>query len=516
MLTTITPGQAWRQWAFFALLFVPIFGLMFVLGVFTGRATTPTFPLVLCAAILGTIGTIVVLGINYRIGLYMIMYFVMWDRITAIGSSGNLTATKIIIGLTLIFLTAAILNREIPDWWRKLGDPLAILGALFLLFSVLALPYVSYADISLPILQRRVNVIVLMMLILVIVTDRDILHRTALFLVIGGATVAIATTSEIITGVGLLERLGRSDPERIGSGLNTLGTFGGRTRIVGPSGDPTFYGLAQSLPGVLTMGMILYYRELWKKILLSLALIIIAINIAGTGSRAGALSFGVGIVVVLLVCPVRHRFLKLCAVALAGLAGLAALYLSGADVAAQRIAMPTAAVQTVDIRIALWKMAVDQFEMRPLVGVGTNGFGYWYYMMRDAAAPNYLQRPLNAFLELLAENGVQNMIVYTLFYLAAAGSAICAGLGTHDRRLKFEAMALAAISVGFFVFAGTSNVLQNELYYIVFGMCGAAYHVYRRERDGDSRLGEDLLTPAPVVQEIAALQRRQAQAYSGR
>lgn len=493
MLTTLSANQRSRQWVFFALLFVPIFGLMFVLGVYTGRATSPAFPLVLAAAILGTIATIVVLGINFRIGLYMVMYFVMWDRITAIGASGNLTATKIVIGLTVVFMTAAILNRELPHWLHRLGDPLAILAAAFMLFSILALPFVPYAEIATTILQRRANVLILMLITLIIVTDRDVLHRCALFLVIGGATVAIATTSEIITGVGLLERLGRSDPEQIGSGLNTLGRFGDRTRIIGPSGDPTFYGLAQSLPGVLAMGMILYYREVWKKVLLSLALCVIAVNIAGTGSRAGALSFGVGLVVVLLVCPIRHRFLKLGAIATLGLGGLAALYISGADVAAQRIAMPTAATHTVDVRIALWKMAVDLYETSPLLGIGTNGFGYWYYVMRDAAAPNYLQRPLNAFLELLAENGVQNVIVYTLFYVFAAGSAVCAGLGTQDRRLKFEAMSLAAIAVGFFVFAGTSNVVQNELYYIVFGLCGACYHVYRNERLGDTRLGDDLL-----------------------
>lgn len=66
MLTTTTPGQNWRQWAFFALLFVPIFGLMFVLGVFIGRSSSPVFPMVLTAAIIGTIGSIVVLGLDFR------------------------------------------------------------------------------------------------------------------------------------------------------------------------------------------------------------------------------------------------------------------------------------------------------------------------------------------------------------------------------------------------------------------------------------------------------------------
>ncbi len=510
MLTTLDPHQMSRQWAFFALLFVPIFGLMFVLGVFIGRSTEPIFPTVLTAAIIATIASIIVLGLDFRMGIYLILLLTLWDRLQTFGDQGRISGTKIAIGITIIFLTTAILADQLRDWLSKLGDPLIILGVLYLLVSIIGMPFMPHPEIGFDFISRRLNVVALMAILILAVSDRDVFHRCVLCLVIGGTLVAIATTSEMITGVGLLERLGKSNPEE---STNVLGSFGGTVRVIGPSGDPVRYSLSQSIPGTLAFGLLLYYREWWKKILLMLALLVIGLNIAGTGSRGGALAFSIASLIVFLTCPVKHRFIKLSFVLLFALSALVVVSLTGVDVAAQRIADPTEASRTVVWRLAMWRMALQMYIDHPFMGIGTNGWGIYYNMYRDPEAPASYLRVHSAFMQLLAENGVQGVLVYIGFYVVAAGSAFCAALGTFDRRLKFEATAIASTTFGLFAGAGTSNVLENELYFIVFGLCGAAYYVYLREARGGAVPWRDRLSlPAPA-QAVLRLQRLQQEKY---
>lgn len=295
MLTTTSPGRDFRQWMLLALLFVPIFGLMFILGVFVGRASDWVFPTVLCMAIIGTIGTIVLLGLDFRLGIYLIMLLVLWDRLQTFGQTGRVSGTKITIAITIVFLAATILGGQLRGWSRRLGDPLILLGVLFLFVSAIGLPFMPHPELGYDFVNRRVNVVALMGILILAVNDRDVFHRCVVCLVIGGTLVAIATTSEMITGVGLLQRLGKSDPE---TSKNVLGSFGGTLRVIGPSGDPVRYSLAQSIPGALAFGLLLYFRDWWKKILLVFALLVIGMNIAASGSRGGALSFAVASLIV--------------------------------------------------------------------------------------------------------------------------------------------------------------------------------------------------------------------------
>ncbi len=510
MLTTTSPGRDFRQWMLLALLFVPIFGLMFILGVFVGRASDWVFPTVLCMAIIGTIGTIVLLGLDFRLGIYLIMLLVLWDRLQTFGQTGRVSGTKITIAITIVFLAATILGGQLRGWSRRLGDPLILLGVLFLFVSAIGLPFMPHPELGYDFVNRRVNVVALMGILILAVNDRDVFHRCVVCLVIGGTLVAIATTSEMITGVGLLQRLGKSDPE---TSKNVLGSFGGTLRVIGPSGDPVRYSLAQSIPGALAFGLLLYFRDWWKKILLVFALLVIGMNIAASGSRGGALSFAVASLIVFLTCPVKHRFTKLTIVAVFALSALALLSITGADVAAQRIADPTEASRTVVWRLAMWKMALAMFLDHPFLGIGTNAWGLHYNMYRVPDAPSSYLRVHSAFMQLLAENGVQGVLVYVGMYVAAAGSAYCAALGTADRRLKFEATAIASTTFGLFVGAGTSNVLENELYFIVFGLCGAAYYVYLHEVQGGTVPLSDRLQLPARDRSIIHLKKQQREKY---
>lgn len=514
MLTTISDGQNRRQAIFFALLFIPIFGLMFVAGVLTGRANNWLFPTVLSAAIIAVIGLLVTMGINWRLGLYAIMFFVLWDRVAAFGPGGTISATKITIGLTFVFLATAILNNQLPGWWRRFVDPLVVVGLVYLIACFLSLPFTPHPEIGMSLLQRRANVIGLMILLLVAISDREVLHRCIIILIIGGTLVAIATLSEAITGVGLLERLGRADPT-IGAGRNVLQEYRGNYRLIGPSGDPNFYAHAIGVPCVLAFGLLLYYRQWWKKALLIPVLLIIGFNIMGTGSRSGALAVLIGIAFVFMLCPVRHRMAKLAVTGGLLIGGLLLLVSLDVGVAAGRLANPAEARQPITQRMALWEMSFALFEDHPIVGAGPNAFPARYNYYRVPGAPDRTLRPHNSFMQLLSEHGLFAVVAYLGFFLAANISAFCAALGCRDRRLKFEAMALASLTFGFFIVSGTSNILENELFFLVFGLCGATYSIYRNEVVAGTVPVEDQLLPPYSVRLTQSLLARQRSALPG-
>lgn len=484
MLTTNVPGNNLRQAAFFTALFLPLLAGLFILGVFMGRTTSWEF---VCALGLGgalVLGSVIFLGIDWRIGLYMIFFFVLWDRILGFGEYGNLNATKVAIGLTIIFMMTAVLNHQVPLWWKKLGDPLVLSGIAFLICSCIAIPFMTHPEVGYDYLFRRLNVVVLMTVIMVAIYNRNVFHWCIIALIVGGTLVGLATSTEAFTGQSLLQQLGKSVPPDISAGFAGRGVnpvWKGSTRLIGPSGDPNFYGLAQSVPGVLCVGLLLYYREWWKKGLCLFSLCVIGFNILGTGSRSGALAFVAGSAFVFLMCPVKHRVVKLIIVGALATAAAFGLLALDTGIAVDRLLEPDDAGDTLSNRIAFWRMALHLWLDHPWAGVGTNGWVIYYDWYKVPDAPSRYLRPHNTFMQLLAENGVQGVLSYLFLYFFANFSAITAALACRDRRLKFEAMALAALTVCLFIFAGTSNVLENELYFLVFGLCGAAYYIYQRE-----------------------------------
>lgn len=512
MLTTAVPGQFRRQWLFFAFLFMPIFALMFILGVAITREANILIPLAITAGIIAIIASIVTMGINWRIGLYLMMFFVLWDRLLSFGAGGGINATKIAIGLTIIYMLTAMFNGQLPGWGKRLLDPLPFTAILFIAISAFSVIFMPHPDLATSFISRRFNIVVIMIILMIGITNREVFHRAILFLVLGGTLVAIVTLSEPITGVGLLERMGKANPE-IGSGIAVLQTYRGAFRIIGPSGGPNFYGLAQSLPAVLAFGLFLYYRPVWKKVLLFLALSVMAFNIIGTGSRSGAAGFIAGVIFVFLLCPVKHRFIKM-AVALSLLvASVLILVALDTNVAANRIADPGGAATPALQRIAMWEMAINMFTNYPFTGVGTNGWAYYYPYYRIPPIPERLLRTHNSFMQMLAECGIAGVVSYLMLFVFAGLNVFSAALATRDRRFKFEAMAIASILIGFFTFAGTQNVLEHELYFIVFGLCGAAYNVYRREVAERNPLGVDFLRPDESARRITALAARQQALY---
>ncbi|MFG0330817.1 MAG: O-antigen ligase family protein [Phycisphaerales bacterium] len=512
MLTTQTPGIGRRQAIFFLFILGPVFLCMFILGVFMGRSNSDIFPIAVAAAIMFVIASIIVMGLNWRFGLYAIFFLVLFDRLLGFGETGSLNATKVAIGFTIVYLITAILNNQLPRWYERLVDPLPITAIAFALVSYMGMVYAFAPEWGMQLISRRINIAVLLLLIVIGVTDRDVFHKCMLWLVIGGTIVALITTSEAFTGRSVLEMMGKApDPE---GRLNTTPMYGQKVRFIGPSGDPPFYAVAQSFPGVIAFGYFFYYRKWWQKALLAFAIAIIVFNILGTGARGGVLAFVAGCGVVFTLCPIRNKLPKIALSIVILVGGVIGLLLMDTSVAVNRIADPTQAAGVVDYRTAMWNMCWEMYEDRPVTGMGLNSWGINYEYYRSIGSSGRPLRPLNSFMQMLQESGVQGAFIYCLLYLFAAISAGCAALGTHDRRLKFESAAIFGVIFGFFVFAGTSNVLENELYFLAFGLCGAAYNVYRLEAQGRADIGSrDLMTIGYRYRWLEALEARQNAMY---
>ncbi|NOG54647.1 MAG: O-antigen ligase family protein [Planctomycetes bacterium] len=500
-----------RQVLFFTVLLLPLMALLGLVGVVISRVTGYTLPIAAGGAMMGIILGIVVFGVNWRIGLYAIMFLVLWDRWLLITERGGLNATKIAIGLTIIFMAGAILSRELPRWWERLVDAIPLVALGFVLMTLWSFAWTPHPDRAIDFLTRRLNCVVLLALVMVAVTDREVLHRAVLFFVLGGIVCAALAMSELFTGKSILELRGLASEE---SGKNVLQEgFGGRLRIVGPSGDAPFWSLAISAPGILLFGLLFYYRD-WKKRLVMLAgVLLVALNIMATGARGGALCFLAGCAAVMLLCPIKHKASKVAVAIAAFIILLGAMLLFSDQSAAGRIADPTRATSTVDYRISNWYMVWDMYEQRPWTGHGVNTYTMFYPWYRIPGSSGEPVRPLNSFMQALQESGIQCVLAYTLLYVFSWFAAGCAALSTSDRRLRFEATALIGVVFGFFLFAGTSNVLENELYFLIFGLCGACYNVARQEHAIWPTLGADFMQPAYQYRLTAALEARQRAKY---
>ena len=190
-------------------------------------------------------------------------------------------------------------------------------------------------------------------------------------------------------------------------------------------------------------------RRMWggmgtEAALIMMAMFIILLALLATQSRLGIFASSVGLLVTVLLSVWRHGALSVRAGAIIGLATLAfvaALILFGQG-AAQRVLFSEGDSAP---RLALYRQIIGMIEMRPLTGIGFDGFGPAFEAHRAPPLNSDLsfQMAHNSYLALWSELG---LIVGTVPPLLLFGVAlICV------RRLRgadgFPANAAAAIGV---------------------------------------------------------------------
>jgi O-antigen ligase len=264
----------------------------------------------------------------------------------------------------------------------------------------------------------------------------------------------------------------------------------GEFRVGGPGGDPDFLAISVLLPTLVGVSLMFEPISRLTKGLILPVLLMTVVSLLATGSRGGlgALLLGAGIL--WLFTPMRHKYL-LAAVAATGLvAGVVGLSLAG-TASTQRYT-GEAGGKSLTFRLGWTKMAILMIEDHPFVGIGTGNFPRVYnrYSVTVPEVPRKAYWTHNSFLQTWAENGVLAFIVYTGLYAIAALTMFRLIRTTTDPELRHLAVLLLSAVAGYFFFAGTSNVLENENYWIVFALVTAVSSLEReRRQDGGHELG---------------------------
>lgn len=227
-----------------------------------------------------------------------------------------------------------------------------------------------------------------------------------------------------------------------------------------------FYICPNHLAGYLEvaglMGLSLTFwerRPIWK-LLIGYVSIVLLVAVVLTGSRGGYLSvvFGLGVLGLLSAVAFRsvmgkemsRRYLMGGGVLAIVLAAAAAfLFLTNPSLQKRAGAIS----DTKNMRIELWKGAIEQFKVNPLVGTGSRTYLYYGRRFRPSSVEKDPEFVHNDYLQLLAEFGLVGCAGFFLFFGAHLGngyrifrSRIRLAYSLTNRSLALNIGALSAVS----------------------------------------------------------------------
>ncbi|WP_250280681.1 O-antigen ligase family protein [Frankia sp. CiP1_Cm_nod2] len=246
----------------------------------------------------------------------------------------------------------------------------------------------------------------------------------------------------------------------------------GATRLQGGAGDPNFLASWLLAALILTVGLIAASENRALRRLLVAAGGIAAVGLAATLSR-GAFVAAVASALAALVLLRRHR------------RQLAGLILLVTAVATAWLAMSPTAWERIttndrgDGRVDLWKVAWSVVRDHPLLGVGLNNYTAVEgdYVRRVGPVPwldiivSRAHEVHNAYLQLLAENGIVGSALFLAFLALCLRSAFLAArrfeaLGDRRNAAMANAVLLATFSMtvsGVFL----SNATDKRLWFLL-------------------------------------------------
>jgi O-antigen ligase len=183
--------------------------------------------------------------------------------------------------------------------------------------------------------------------------------------------------------------------------------------------------------GLLSLGLAFWgnFRPRWR-VLAAFGTLVWFGAVGITGSRGGYLSvvFGLGVFAVLSLWVVwllqRGGFFAMMAGLLlfAGLiVGGGFLFMSQSDNLRERMAQiydPT------NMRLLMWKGAVQQYHLQPVIGTGSGTTFYLARQFRSREVQNDPQHDHDDYLELLAEYGIVGAVLFGLFLLVHLWSGL--------------------------------------------------------------------------------------------
>jgi O-antigen ligase len=226
--------------------------------------------------------------------------------------------------------------------------------------------------------------------------------------------------------------------------------------------------------------------RLTKVLLVLPVMLMMLVSMLATGSRGGLLGLMIGAGIFWLLTRMRYKYL-IAGVTVVLIVGIVALLATAGSASAERFS-GEAGGKSLIYRFGWAKMAFLMIHDHPLLGVGTGHFP-GVYNRYSRTVPIVPRRPHwthNSFLQTWAENGVFALMVYAGLYLTAAVAMLKVIRTTTDPSLRRLAVVMLSAVCAYFEFAGTSNVLENENYWIVFAMVTVTSALAREQARGHS------------------------------
>jgi O-antigen ligase len=126
------------------------------------------------------------------------------------------------------------------------------------------------------------------------------------------------------------------------------------------------------------------------------------------------------------------------------------------------------------------QMGFSIIKDHPFLGVGTGNFQSVYPRYLTAGAPHAPHFPHNSFLQIWIENGTLGFLVYLGLYLVAIKNLWTVIRTSKVRELETIAVALLGALFGLGFFALTANVLEHEVYWILFAFTVIVLNLHQR------------------------------------
>ncbi|MFB3881417.1 MAG: O-antigen ligase family protein [Armatimonadota bacterium] len=414
-------------------------------------------------ALLGVAAAIVVVLLVLRPewGLPLALFAIPFDLLGHITPDGSVTVAKALILLVLVIWIgrALVLRDQYP--LVTVTHPVALLMIAFLGMNILSFVNVIQLKPAALFLLRRTNVVVLALLIPMVLRDRRSWDRALIWMTLASVPIGFFGLYELATGRPILALVSYRSQDAL------LLLSGGQWRIHGTFDDGPFHAIYVVTAASLAVMWLLRSSNRWVRLGLCALLLLLFVNLVGTASRGGMMALVVVLIAFWAGYGGRRRWLIA-----AGAVAMAAAVLGTALLLPQvpvhrYLQVSSEDDPTTQIRLGLYDVAIGMVEAHPLLGVGT---GQWvresarFYSSGTFRSMTYM--PHNTYLQVAAENGLLGLASYLVLLGAVTYYFLRALRGSSDKHERLAILSALGTFLAFAAFATTSNVLENETYWI--------------------------------------------------
>lgn len=373
----------------------------------------------------------------------------------------TITLPKIIILFTLLgwITKSLVLKREILQKFSGNFLPLAI--CVFFIISFSSILKASAWDIFFLFETRLFNLLVMFFLLIALIDNKFYLQKILKVQIFAYSVVGLMGLYEIITQTHLMDLLGFTLRE-VQFTLTSSGF-----RVIGPYGDPDVFSRSMVYATLITLFFLNIGISKKLKVVLVFLLLLFFFNILGGGSRGALLAYLGSIVPFWFLSDYRHKW-SIGILALVLLFGLLAIYtITVSERTIARI-IGESGTSSISFRIGWMKMAFEILKDNPILGIGTGNFlnEYNRYIVPQVPRhPHYLH---NTYLQVMVENGLLGFLAYGSIFVLSFLNLYKAFKRSMDPVLRLMAKLFLSLLLGLSLSAATSNVLPDEVYWLVF------------------------------------------------